>query len=243
MNKIEQSIQKKFRKRLWRPFIEGIRHFGLIEENDRIAVCISGGKDSMLLAKLMQLLCRFSDFPISAEFIVMNPGYNAKDLDKIISNAEALEIPISIFVTDIFKIAGKSKESPCYLCARMRRGHLYKQAQNLNCNKIALGHHLSDVITTSLMGMLYNAKLDLMPPVRNSKNFPGMKLIRPMICIEEDAIIAWRDYNRLSFVGCGCPLAERKDGISRRSIVGEIVHELKKKNPLVEQSLFKALYK
>ena len=190
---IERSIIKKFRKSIWNPFILAVKRYELVKEGDRIAVCISGGKDSMLLAKLMQELHRHSDVLFELKFLVMDPGYNAANREKIESNARLLHIPITVFETDIFEIADSVTQSPCYLCARMRRGHLYSKAKELGCNKIALGHHFSDVIETTLLGMFYGSQLQAMLPKLHSTNFEGMELIRPMYCIHEEDVVAWRN--------------------------------------------------
>jgi tRNA 2-thiocytidine biosynthesis protein TtcA len=187
---IERSIIKKFRKEIWRPFIEAVQRYELVNEGDKIAVCISGGKDSMLMAKLMQLLQRYGDVPFELVFLVMDPGYNERNRSKIEQNAKLLEIPVTIFETNIFEVANSTDKSPCYLCARMRRGHLYNKAKELGCNKIALGHHFNDVIETTLIGMFYASQLKAMMPKLHSTNFEGMELIRPMYCIHEDDIIA-----------------------------------------------------
>ena len=194
--KIERSIIKKFRKQLWTPFIVAVKRYELIQAGDKIAVCISGGKDSMLMAKLLQELQRHSEVPFELVYLVMDPGYNEINRQKIESNAALLHIPITVFETNIFDVANNSDKSPCYLCARMRRGHLYKKAQELGCNKIALGHHFNDVIETTVMSMFYGSQLQAMPPKLHSTNFPGMTLIRPMYCIREDDIIAWRQRRR-----------------------------------------------
>ena len=206
--RIEQSILKTYRKELWRPFTHAIRRYQLIRPGDKIAVCISGGKDSMLMAKLMQLLQRFSDFPFEVRFLVMDPGYNEVNRRKIESNAALLEIPVTIFETNIFEVANNSEKSPCYLCARMRRGHLYSKAKELGCNKIALGHHFNDVIETTVLGMFFGSQLQAMLPKLHSTNFAGMELIRPLYCIHEDSIIAWRRYNDLEFIQCACRFTE-----------------------------------
>ena len=206
--RIEQSILKTYRKELWRPFTHAIRRYQLICPGDKIAVCISGGKDSMLMAKLLQLLQRFSDFPFEVRFLVMDPGYNEVNRRKIESNAALLEIPVTIFETDIFQVANSTEKSPCYLCARMRRGHLYSKARELGCNKIALGHHFNDVIETTVLGMFFGSQLQAMPPKLHSTNFSGMELIRPMYCIHEDSVIAWRRYNDLEFIQCACRFTE-----------------------------------
>ena len=201
---IERSIIKKFRKEIWRPFIEAVQRYELVNEGDKIAVCISGGKDSMLMAKLMQELQRHSKVKFELVFLVMDPGYNEINRQKIESNAELLHIPITVFETDVFAVANTSEKNPCYLCARMRRGYLYSKAQELGCNKIALGHHFSDVIETPVMSMFYGGQLQAMLPKLHSKNFDGMELIRPMYCIHEDAILDWKRYNNLQFIQCAC---------------------------------------
>ena len=203
---IERSIIKKYRKELWTPFIVAVKRYELVQARDKIAVCISGGKDSMLMAKLMQELQRHSDVPFELVFLVMDPGYNEINRQKIESNAALLNIPITIFETDVFAVANNSDKSPCYLCARMRRGYLYKKAQELGCNKIALGHHFNDVIETTVMSMFYGSQLQAMPPKLHSTNFPGMVLIRPLYCVREEDIIAWKRYNDLEFIQCACAL-------------------------------------
>jgi len=247
--KIERSICKKFRITIWRPFIEGLKRYELIKEGDNIAVCISGGKDSMLLAKLMQALHRYSDFPFGLKFVVMDPGYNEINRQKVIANAATLEIPISIFESNIFETVVKTDRSPCYLCARMRRGFLYAHAQKLGCNKIALGHHFSDVIETALMNMFYGSEFGTMMPKLKSKNYPGMELIRPMYCVHEEAIIAWARYNGLTFIQCACPLSEScnvfdaSGGVSRRQEVKALLKQLRRDNKDVENSIFQSLHR
>lgn len=219
--------------------------YELIKPGDKIAVCISGGKDSMLLAKLMQQLHSYSDFPFDVEYIVMDPGYNKINRAKIESNAELLHIPIKVFETNIFRVADKTEKSPCYLCARMRRGHLYKMAQQLGCNKIALGHHFNDVIETTLIGMFYGSQLQSMPPKLHSTNFEGMELIRPMYCIHEDAILAWKRYNNLEFIQCACRFtenAENGSGSSKRQEIKELIKSLKRTNPNIEKSIFNSIH-
>lgn len=207
--RIERSIITTYRKQLWSPFILAVKKYSLIDAGDKIAVCISGGKDSMLLAKLMQELHRHSEVPFSLVFLVMDPGYNAKNRRKIEENAELLHVPAEIFRTDIFAAAdAASAESPCYLCARMRRGHLYAKAKELGCNKIALGHHKSDVIETTLMGMLYGGQIQGMLPRIKSANFEGMELIRPLYCVLESDILRWKEYNGLDFIACACKFTE-----------------------------------
>jgi len=247
--KIERSINKKFRIKLWRPFIEGVKRYELIQEGDSIAICISGGKDSMLLAKLMQALHRYSQFPFQLQFIVMDPGYNEINRQRIIANAAILEIPISVFTSNIFETVVKTDRSPCYLCARMRRGFLYAHAQKLGCNKIALGHHFSDVIETALMNMFYGSEFGTMMPKLKSRNYPGMELIRPMYCVHEDSIVAWARYNELSFIQCACPLSENCNiydaggGASKRQEVKTLLKQLKRDNRDVETSIFQSLHR
>ena len=247
-SQIMQSIHKKFRKSIWRPFIAGIKKYELIQENDCIAVCISGGKDSFLLAKLMQELKKYSHKPFGLSFVVMNPGYNEINMAKVKATAEFLHVPITVFDTDIFQIVKNSGRSPCYLCARMRRGHLYSQAKKLGCNKIALGHHMSDVVETTLMGMLFGSQHQAMMPKLKSKNFAPLELIRPMYCIPEDAIISWQRYNNLKFAGCACPLSENCNifdlagGGSKRLEAKALIKQLKQQgNKHVETSVFNSL--
>lgn len=243
--RIEQSILKTYRKELWRPFTHAIRRYQLICPGDKIAVCISGGKDSMLMAKLMQLLQRFSDFPFEVIFLVMDPGYNEGNRRKIESNAALLEIPVTIFETDIFQVANSTEKSPCYLCARMRRGHLYSKARELGCNKIALGHHFNDVIETTVLGMFFGSQLQAMPPKLHSTNFSGMELIRPLYCVHEDSVIAWRRYNDLEFIQCACRFTENcaaSGGGSKRQEVKELLRRLKQDNPDIEKSIFNSIH-
>lgn len=242
---IERSIQKKFHKVLWTPFITAIKQYELIAPGDRIAVCISGGKDSMLMAKLLQLLQRHSDVPFEVIDLVMDPGYNAVNRQKTESNAALLHIPVTIFETNIFDVTSGIEQSPCYLCARMRRGYLYSKARELGCNKIALGHHFSDVVETTVMGMFYGSQLQAMPPKLRSRNFPGMELIRPMYCIHEDDIIAWQRYNGLEFIQCACRFTENcttSGGGSKRQEVKELLRRLKQDNPDIEKSIFNSIH-
>lgn len=245
---VERSIIKQYRQRLWSPFTRAVKQYQLIQKDDKIAVCISGGKDSMLLAKLMQELQKYSDVPYTTEFLVMDPGYNAVNRQKIEENASLLNIPITIFETDIFDVVAKTDRSPCYLCARMRRGHLYKNAQKLGCNKIALGHHYSDVVETTLMGMLYGAQVQTMMPKLHSKNYSGMQLIRPMYCIHEDSIIAWKNYHELEFIQCACrftencTLCDNGGGGSKRQEVKQLIKRLKRSNPHIESNIFNSIH-
>lgn len=245
---IERSIIKKFRKVIWNPFIIAIKKYRLVNAGDKIAVCISGGKDSMLMAKLLQELKKYSEVPFELEFVVMDPGYNEINRQKIESNAALLNIPIKIFETDIFDVANKTVKSPCYLCARMRRGHLYKIAKDLGCNKIALGHHFDDVIETTLIGMFYGSQLQSMPPKLHSTNFEGMELIRPLYCVHESAIISWQKYNQLEFIQCACRFTENisnsnnKIGSSKRQEIKELIKTLKKTNPNVDKNIFNSIH-
>jgi tRNA(Ile)-lysidine synthase TilS/MesJ len=245
---IERSIIKKYRKQLWNPFTYAVKKYELIQAGDKIAVCISGGKDSMLMAKLMQELHRHSDVPFELVFLVMDPGYNEINRQKIESNAALLHIPITIFETNIFAVANRTEQSPCYLCARMRRGHLYSKAQELGCNKIALGHHFNDVVETTVLGMFYGSQLQAMMPKLHSTNFQGMELIRPMYCIHEEDIIAWRRYNQLEFIQCACRFTENcticdnGGGGSKRQEVKTLLRRLKRDDPNIEKSIFNSIH-
>ena len=245
---IERSIQKKYREAIWAPFIAAVKRYELVEAGDKIAVCISGGKDSMLLAKLMQMLQRHSDVPFELVYLVMDPGYNAVNRQKIESNAALLHIPITIFETNIFDVANNTDKSPCYLCAKMRRGHLYSKAKSLGCNKIALGHHFSDVVETTVMAMFYGSQLQAMPPKLHSTNFEGMELIRPLYCVHEDDILAWKRYNELEFIQCACRFTENctmcdnGGGGSKRQEVKLLLRRLKRDNPNIEKSIFNSIH-
>ena len=245
---VEQGLRKKFHRVIFSRFAKAIKTYDLIQPNDRIAVCISGGKDSMLMAKLFQELQRHGKFPFELVFLVMDPGYSAENRQIIESNAKLLQIPITVFETNIFDSVYNVQNNPCYLCARMRRGFLYSKAQELGCNKIALGHHLSDVLETTLLGLFYGAQLQAMPPKLRSRNFPGMELIRPLYCVHEDAIIAWKNYNGLRFLQCACRFTEERDGAangvgeSKRQEMKLLLRELKKTNPNIEKSMFRAIH-
>lgn len=246
--KIERSIIKKYRKQLWTPFIVAVKRYELIQAGDKIAVCISGGKDSMLMAKLMQELQRHSEVPYELVFLVMDPGYNEVNRQKIESNAALMHIPITVFETNIFDVANQTEKNPCYLCARMRRGHLYKKAQQLGCNKIALGHHFNDVIETTVMSMFYGSQLQAMPPKLHSTNFPGMTLIRPLYCIREEDILAWCRYNHLEFIQCACRMTESMtvsacgSSSSKRQETKLLLRQLSKTNPNIENSIFRSIH-
>ena len=245
---IERSIITTYRKTIWSPFVLAVKRYRLIESGDKIAVCISGGKDSMLLAKLMQELHKHSDVPFELVFLVMDPGYNEANRKRIEENAALMQIPITVFESDVFAAADAANaESPCYLCARMRRGHLYAKAKELGCNKIALGHHKSDVIETTLMGMLYGGQIQGMLPRIKSMNFEGMELIRPMYCILENDILRWKEYNSLQFIACACKFTQNltgsdEDTFSARRKVKELIATLKQENDNVENNIFQSIH-
>jgi len=244
---IEKSLRKKFKKSVFTPFAKAINDFALIQEGDNICVCISGGKDSMIMAKLFQELKRHNKFPFSVQFLCMDPGYNEYNRKIIEENAKLLGIPLHFFESDIFESVFAIESSPCYVCARMRRGHLYSKAKELGCNKIALGHHFDDVIETVLMGMLYSGQFQAMMPKLHSTNFPGMELIRPLYYVREDDIKHWRDYNKLNFIQCACKFTEtcstcHTDGTtsSKRLETKKLIAELKKTNPFIEKNIFRS---
>lgn len=244
---IEKSLRKKFKKSVFTPFAKAINDFALIQEGDNICVCISGGKDSMIMAKLFQELKRHNKFPFSVQFLCMDPGYNEYNRKIIEENAKLLGIPLHFFESDIFESVFAIESSPCYVCARMRRGHLYSKAKELGCNKIALGHHFDDVIETVLMGMLYSGQFQAMMPKLHSTNFPGMELIRPLYYVREDDIKHWRDYNKLNFIQCACKFTEtcstcHTDGTtsSKRLETKKLIAELKKTNPFIEKNIIRS---
>ena len=244
---IEKSIRKKFHKVLFSRFAKAINEYDMIRENDKIAVCISGGKDSMLMAKLFQELKRHNKFPFELVFLVMDPGYSEANRKIIENNAKLMDIPITIFESEIFDAVYDIEDSPCYLCARMRRGYLYSHAKELGCNKIALGHHYDDVIETILMGMLYGGQVQTMMPKLHSTNFEGMELIRPLYLIREDDIKAWRDYNGLHFIQCACKFTDscttcgNEETRSKRAEVKELIRRMKETNPEVEAHIFRSV--
>ncbi len=236
--KIEKSIIKTYRKDIWRKFTKAVTEYNLVKENDKIAVCISGGKDSFLLAKCMQELKKHGKIHFELEFIVMDPGYSKDNIKKVLDNAEVLGVPVHVYESTIFaSIKEMNLKSPCYMCARMRRGYLYNFAKSLGCNKIALGHHYNDVIETIMMSLLYNGEFVTMLPKLKSKNYPGMELIRPLYLVREGAIINWMNYNELKFINCACPL-KKED--SKRREVKELIKTLRQSNEFVEYNIFKS---
>ena len=243
---IERSIIKKYRKEIWSRFVKGVSDYELIQDNDNIMVCISGGKDSFLLSKLIQELQRHGKVKFNAHYVVMDPGYNEYNRSFIEDNAKTLNVPIEIFESDIFDVvANADGKSPCYLCARMRRGHLYNKAKELGCNKIALGHHFDDFIETTLLSMFYGAEVKTMMPKLHSDNFKGIELIRPMLLVKEEDIISWRKHNELTFINCACRFTEGcsliNDGTSKRKEMKELIKNMRKINPDVDHNIFKAL--
>lgn len=242
---IERSIIKKYRKEIWSKFVKAVSDYELIKENDKIMVCISGGKDSFLLAKCIQELQRHGKIHFDAYYVVMNPGYNKINEEMINKNAEILNIPIEVFKSDIFEVVDNiAKESPCYMCARMRRGYLYNRAKELGCNKIALGHHFDDVIETTLLSMFYGSEIKTMMPKLHSDNFEGLELIRPMYLIKEQDILSWKKHNELTFINCACKFTEKMkidDGASKRNEMKQLINNLRKVNKNVDHNIFKSL--
>lgn len=244
LENIERSIIKKFRKEIWRMFIRAVQDYKLIQDNDKIAVCISGGKDSFLLAKCLEELKKHGDVKFDIIYLTMNPGYNKKNLDKLIDNAKLLNINLQIFDTNIFNVVDSISSSPCYICARMRRGHLYAKAKELGCNKIALGHHFDDVIETILMGMLYGAQIQTMMPKLHSSNYEGMELIRPLYLVKEESIIAWSKYNNLEFLQCACHFTEKNNLVnvsSKRKEIKELIKNLRQKYKDIDINIFRSV--
>ena len=242
---IERSIIKRFRKEIWSKFVKAVSEYQLINENDSIMVCISGGKDSFLLAKCIEELQKHGKFYFKAHYVVMDPGYSTKHKKDIIDVAKTLNLNIDIFKSDIFEVADKiSYDNPCYLCARMRRGYLYNKAKELGCNKIALGHHFNDVIETSLMSMFYSSEIKTMMPKLKSDHFEGLELIRPLYLVKEEDIIAWKNYHNLNFINCACRFTNEcsiNDGTSKRKEIKELIKNLKKINPNIDKNIFKSL--
>ncbi|MCC8025985.1 MAG: tRNA 2-thiocytidine biosynthesis protein TtcA [Clostridium sp.] len=251
---IERSIIKNFRKEIWCPFVKGLQEYRMIQDGDKIAVCISGGKDSMLLAKCLQQMKRQSSTDFELEFIVMDPGYHPDNRKLIEANGERMNIPLRIFDSDIFDIVVDVDQSPCYLCARMRRGYLYAHARELGCNKIALGHHFDDVIETILMGILYGGQINTMMPKLHSTNFEGMELIRPLYFVKEEAVLAWKEYNELHFLQCACRFTEaiaREQAAggtggdivhtSKRQEMKELIKNLRRNSPFIDSNIMKSV--
>lgn len=243
---IERSIITTYRKEIWSKFVKAVSDYKLIEENDNVMVCISGGKDSFLLAKCIQELQRHGNVKFNAHYVVMDPGYNEYNRNFILDNAKILNIPLEMFESDIFDVvANVDSKSPCYLCARMRRGYLYNHAKELGCNKIALGHHFDDVIETTLLSMFYGAEIKTMMPKLHSDNYEGIDLIRPLYLVKESSIIAWKNYNELTFINCACRFTEGcsliNDGTSKRKEMKELIKNLRKINPSVDVNIFKAM--
>ena len=243
---IERTIIKKYRKEIWSKFVKAVQDYELINENDNIMVCISRGKDSFLLAKCVQELERHGKVKFKARYVVMDPGYNQYNRDFIIDNAKTLNVPIEIFKSDIFDVvANIDSKSPCYMCARMRRGYLYNKAQELGCNKIALGHHFDDVIETTLLSMIYGSEIKTMMPKLHSDNYEGIELIRPLYLVKEEAIIAWKKFNELTFINCACRFTEGcsliNDGTSKRKEMKELIKNLRKVNKNADYNIFKSL--
>ena len=241
---VEQSIIRTYHDELWNPFCKAIKRYELICPGDRIAVCISGGKDSMLMAVMMRMLQRHSEVPFDVEYLIMDPGYNQENRRLVEKNAQFLELPYTIYESDIFEIANVQEKNPCFLCARMRRGCLYKKAQEMGCNKIALGHHFDDVIGTTLIGMFYGGQLQAMIPKLKSKNFPGMELIRPMYMVHEEDILTWKEANTLEFIQCACRFTEN-DAVqhdSKRQEIKQLIRSLREDNPNIERNIFASIH-
>lgn len=243
---IEKSIIKKYRKEIWSRFVRAIKNYELINEGDKIMVCISGGKDSFLLAKCMQEIKRHGQVDFDVKYVCMNPGYSERNLLMIKENAKTLNIPLEIFNSDVFEVAEKlAEESPCYMCARMRRGFLYSKAQELGCNKIALGHHFDDVVETTLLSMFYGSEIKTMMPKLHSDNFDGLELIRPLYLVKERDVINWRNSNNLTFLNCACKFTERVsiegDRVSKRKEIKELIKKLREVNPNIDSNIFKSM--
>ena len=243
---IERSIIKKYRKEIWSKFVKAVKEYELIKENDNIMVCISGGKDSFLMAKCIEELEKHGNVKFKARYVVMDPGYNEYNLNMILDNAKTLNVPIEVFKSDIFDVVSKiSFDSPCYMCAKMRRGYLYSKAKELGCNKIALGHHFNDVIETTLLSMFYGSEVKTMMPKLHSDNFPGIELIRPLYLVSEEAIISWKNNADLTFINCACRFTEGcsliNDGTSKRKEIKELIKKLKKINPNIDRNIFTSM--
>ncbi len=240
LNHVENSICREFGKKIWTKFRRGVRDYKLINSGDRIAVCISGGKDSILMAMCIRRLQRNGEIPFEAEYIAMDPGYSPENAEKIKENCSMLDLPVSFYKTNIFESAEKSPKNPCFLCSKLRRGWLYKKAQELGCNKIALGHHFDDVIETILMGMLYGSQMQTMMPKLHSENYSGMELIRPLYLVRETDIMEWADFNNLSFIRCACSMSEKTEQGSKRAEIKALLAQLRKTNPAVDMNIFRS---
>lgn len=240
INQAEESICREFGRKIWTKFRRGVRDYRLINEGDKIAVCISGGKDSILMALCIRRLQRNGEIPFEAEYIAMDPGYSEENAEKIKENCKLLDLPVSFYKTNIFDSAEKSPKNPCFLCSRLRRGWLYKQAQELGCNKIALGHHFDDVIETILMGMLYGSQMQTMMPKLHSENYGGMELIRPLYLVREADIVDWTEANGLSFIRCACSMSEKSEQGSKRAEIKALLTQLRQTNPAVDMNIFRS---
>lgn len=240
INQAEESICREFGRKIWTKFRRGVRDYRLINEGDKIAVCISGGKDSILMALCIRRLQRNREIPFEAEYIAMDPGYSAENAEKIKENCKLLDLPVSFYKTNIFNSAEKSPKNPCFLCSRLRRGWLYKKAQELGCNKIALGHHFDDVIETILMGMLYGSQMQTMMPKLHSENYGGMELIRPLYLVREADIVDWTEANGLSFIRCACSMSEKSEQGSKRAEIKALLTQLRQTNPAVDMNIFRS---
>lgn len=240
INQAEESICREFGRKIWTKFRRGVRDYRLINEGDKIAVCISGGKDSILMALCIRRLQRNGEIPFEAEYIAMDPGYSAENAEKIKENCKLLDLPVSFYKTNIFNSAEKSPKNPCFLCSRLRRGWLYKKAQELGCNKIALGHHFDDVIETILMGMLYGSQMQTMMPKLHSENYGGMELIRPLYLVREADIVDWTEANGMSFIRCACSMSEKSEQGSKRAEIKALLTQLRQTNPAVDMNIFRS---
>lgn len=240
INQAEESICREFGRKIWTKFRRGVRDYRLINEGDKIAVCISGGKDSILMALCIRRLQRNGEIPFEAEYIAMDPGYSTENAEKIKENCKLLDLPVYFYKTNIFNSAEKSPKNPCFLCSRLRRGWLYKKAQEMGCNKIALGHHFDDVIETILMGMLYGSQMQTMMPKLHSENYGGMELIRPLYLVREADIVDWTEANGLSFIRCACSMSEKSEQGSKRAEIKALLAQLRQTNPAVDMNIFRS---
>ena len=239
-----RSMQRTYRKEIWRKFLLAVRKYDLIQENDHVAVCVSGGKDSLALAVCMRELSKYGRVPFKVSFLAMDPGYEPENRARMIENARNLGLELTVFDSPIFEAVETAPKSPCHVCAAMRRGYLYKEARKLGCNKIALGHHFDDVVETTVLGLFYGSQLQAMPPKVHSLNFPGMELIRPMYCVHEEDIIRWAEYHELHFLNCACRMTEKgKEDASKRREIKHLLKDLRKNSPNIEKSIFSAIHR